>query len=150
MNRPGNELTPRSWTNFKVLHRDNSNLTPEGVFSGALGQVDLFEYAALLARLLEPHPFVELVLSADWAPKFGFELARDALPIEDLRRRVSGSTFEGSIDDVLYWLWRYPEVVRYFSTYRETSSPIGLHRTIGTMVLSLAACASSTVRRWLG
>lgn len=105
-----------------VLHRGNSYLTPGGVVSSAPGQIELFEYAGLLAQLLEPHPLVELVLSTDWVPKFGFEIARDALPIEDLRRRVSGSTFNGSIDDALYWLGmsRGRQVLQYVSRHRLT------------------------------
>ncbi|QNT63320.1 hydrolase, partial [Ralstonia solanacearum] len=62
-----------------VLHRGNSYLTPEGIVSSAPGRIELFEYAAILDRLLEPYPLVEVVLSTDWAPKFGFEFARDAL-----------------------------------------------------------------------
>lgn len=106
-----------------VLHRGNSYLTPEGVVSGAPGQIELFEYADLLAQLLEPHPLVELVLSTDWVPKFGFELARDALPIEGLRHRVSASTFDGGIDDVLYWLEmpRGRQVLQYVSRHRLTN-----------------------------
>lgn len=106
-----------------VLHRGNSYLTPEGIVSSAPGRIELFEYAGVLAELLEPHPRVELVLSTDWAPKFGFELAREALPLENLRSRVSGSTFDGSIDDVMHWLEmsRGRQVLQYVSRHGLTN-----------------------------
>ncbi|AMP38847.1 HAD domain-containing protein [Ralstonia solanacearum] len=87
-----------------VLHRGNSYLTPEGIVSSAPGRIELFEYAGILAQLLEPYPLVEVILSTDWVPKLGFEQARDALPIEHLRHRVCGSTFDSNADDVPNWL----------------------------------------------
>ncbi len=103
-----------------VLHRGNSYLTPEGIVSSAPGRIELFEYAAILDGLLEPYPLVEVVLSTDWAPKFGFEFARNALPIEHLRNRVLGSTFDGSVEEVPYWLEvpRGRQILQYVSRHR--------------------------------
>jgi len=87
-----------------VLHRGNTYRTPAGIVSSAPGRIELFEYAEILAHLLDPYPRVELVLSTDWVLVLGFEQARDALPVEPLRNRVSGSTFDGNFDDAQYWL----------------------------------------------
>ncbi|WP_316852024.1 HAD domain-containing protein [Ralstonia thomasii] len=106
-----------------VLHRGNSYLTPDGIVSSAPGRIQLFEYAAVLVELLEPYPLVELVLSTDWVAKLGFGLARDALPIEGLRNRVCGSTFDSSVDDAWQWLEipRGRQVLQYVARYGLTS-----------------------------
>jgi len=106
-----------------VLHRGDSYRTPAGIVSSAPGQIELFEYAEILAQLLDPYPCVELVLSTDWALVLGFEQARDALPIEPLRNRVSDSTFDVNSDDARYWLAiaRGRQVLQYVARHGLTN-----------------------------
>ncbi|ALL68551.1 hypothetical protein K788_00002125 [Paraburkholderia caribensis MBA4] len=63
--------------NDGVLHRGDSFINEQGVVSSAPGEIELFEFAALLADLLEPLSHVQIVLSTDWVLRFGFEEARD-------------------------------------------------------------------------
>jgi hypothetical protein len=86
-----------------VLHRSDSYVTPHGVVSSAPGTIELFEFAPTLVELLEPYPKIEIVLSTDWSLRFGFEYARDSIPIESLRKRVTGATYEVDLDDSTLW-----------------------------------------------
>lgn len=87
-----------------VLHRGNSYLTETGIASSAPGDIELFEFAPLLAEMLQPLKHVEIVLSTDWVPRFGFERARDALPVPLLRGRVTCATYDPALDDTHAWL----------------------------------------------
>ncbi|MGF6781183.1 HAD domain-containing protein [Paraburkholderia sp. GAS334] len=86
-----------------VLHRGDTYVTPNGVVSSAPGIIELFEFASVLLEMLAPYPKIELVLSTDWCFKFGFARARDALPLDGLRMRVTGATYEPECEDVAAW-----------------------------------------------
>jgi len=85
-----------------VLHHEDICLnTKRGLYFGSNAQTHgarydhthrLFEHALLLAKLLEPHPNVQIVLSTSWVRWRGYEHARDRLPAE-LARRCVGATF---------------------------------------------------------
>jgi hypothetical protein len=79
-----------------VLHRGGSYVTPAGPVSTAPGRIQLFEYAEVLEQLLQPYPELRVVLSTDWVVTFSFEAALAALPLESLRDRVIGATFDPS------------------------------------------------------
>lgn len=89
-----------------VLHRSGSYVTPHGVVSSAPGTIELFEFATTLLELLEPYPKIEIVLSTDWTLRFGFEYARNSVPIESLRKRVTAATYEANLEDAALWLTR--------------------------------------------
>jgi hypothetical protein len=91
-----------------VLHRCDAYVTPGGIV-GAPG-VELFEYAATLEQLLQPFD-IEIVLSTDWTTVVGYEHARDALPSQWLRERVTGATQLG--DRSIRELARGVQVQRY-------------------------------------
>jgi hypothetical protein len=61
-----------------------------------------------LLELLAPYPKIELVLSTDWCFKFGFVRARGALPLDGLRMRVAGATYDPEIENADVW----PAVLR--------------------------------------
>jgi hypothetical protein len=86
-----------------VLHRGDTYITPDGVVSSAPGTIELFEFAPVLLELLEPYPKIEIVLSTDWCFRFGFERARDSLPLEGLRQRATGATYEAELEDSALW-----------------------------------------------
>ena len=98
-----------------VLHRGDSYVTPHGVVSSAPGTIQLFEFAPALLELLEPCPQIEIVLSTDWCLRFGFEHARDSIPLEGLRQRVTGATYEAELEDSALWLTRQRgvQILRY-------------------------------------
>ncbi|UXY16641.1 HAD domain-containing protein [Chitiniphilus purpureus] len=87
----------------QVLHGTDVVLTSHGPAATQSG-VALFEHAEMLDQLLRPYPAVEIVLSTSWVPHLGFEAAVRALPVEALRRRVTGSTFEPQLDDARAFL----------------------------------------------
>lgn len=98
-----------------VLHRADSYMTRHGVASSAPGRIELFEYAHVLDKLLAPYPTVEVVLSSDWAYKFGVDYVRDRLPCESLRDRVTQATYQGCDFDERLWpmLKRGAQVLDY-------------------------------------
>ncbi|MBB5417065.1 HAD domain-containing protein [Paraburkholderia atlantica] len=98
-----------------VLHRGDAYVTPDGVVSSAPGTIELFEFAPVLLELLEPYPHIEICLSTDWCFRFGFERARDALPLAGLRQRVTGATYEAEFVDAALWptLQRGAQILRY-------------------------------------
>lgn len=106
-----------------VLHRGNSYITERGIVSSAPGEIELFEFAPLLAALLEPYCHVQIVLSTDWVMRFGFTQARDALPTPSLRQRVGSATYDPVLDDPKEWtaLTRGAQILRYVKTTRATS-----------------------------
>ena len=63
----------------------------------------LFEFAGELELLLTPYPAIQIVLSTSWVEVFGFEVARDSLPMASLRARVMDATFNPDRD--LYHVW---------------------------------------------
>ncbi|MFZ2327391.1 MAG: HAD domain-containing protein [Rhodoferax sp.] len=81
-----------------VLHHEDICLnTKRGLYFGSNAQTHgarhdhthrLFEHALLLAKLLEPHPNVQIVLSTSWVRWRGYEHVRDRLPAELARRCV--------------------------------------------------------------
>ncbi|AIP49936.1 HAD domain-containing protein [Burkholderia pseudomallei] len=86
-----------------VLHRGATYVTPRGVVSSAPSTIELFEFAPTLLELLGPYPQIEIVLSTDWCLRFGFEHARDSIPLEGLRQRVTGATYEAKLEDSALW-----------------------------------------------
>jgi hypothetical protein len=99
-----------------VLHRCDSYVTPSGIV-GAPGAV-LFEYAELLASLLQPFA-TEIVISSDWVSVVGFKAARDALPSAWLRERVVGtSQFRDCDVNAFRKLPRGVQVQRYVKAHR--------------------------------
>lgn len=100
------------------LHADDVYLV-DGVPVMRRAGCQIFEYANLLAELLEPFPQVEIVLSTSWVAKLSFVRARLYLPAA-LRQRVVGSTYEfrsnnGDRFDLAEWLQlsRFDQVMRY-------------------------------------
>lgn len=73
----------------------------------------LFEYAGVLAKLLEPYPEVRIVLSTPWSRIHGFEQAKAFLPV-GLRSRVVGTTHE-FCGDFVEWsgLTGFDQIMRY-------------------------------------
>ncbi|WP_316150580.1 HAD domain-containing protein [Cupriavidus sp. BIC8F] len=73
----------------------------------------LFEYAELLARLLEPYPELRIVLTTSWARVYGLEGAQAFLPAA-LQNRVVGTTYEFA-GDMADWaeLSEFDKVMRY-------------------------------------
>lgn len=83
-----------------VVHASEVYLSREsGIQLHAEGRA-LFEWAPILDELLTPYPGVSIVLTTSWVPEFGFEFARDLLPI-GLRRRVIGATY--TVDNLRYF-----------------------------------------------
>ncbi|RDK09145.1 HAD domain-containing protein [Cupriavidus lacunae] len=101
------------------LHRSDAYVVGEDVVASEPGVV-LFEYAGILEQLLEPYPDVKIVLSTDWIQVFGFERARDALPIAALRERVIGATYPDDDTNALQFstLTRGEQVLRYVAKHR--------------------------------
>lgn len=73
----------------------------------------LFEYAGVLATLLEPYPEVRIVLSTPWSRIHGLEQATAFLPA-GLRSRVIGTTHE-FCGDFVEWagLTEFDQIMRY-------------------------------------
>lgn len=84
-------LTPTLFVDFDgTLHRGSGLMDADGGLSLDTG-IPLFEFAPLLASLLEPYPRVEIVLTSSWMYKLSLEQMVSYLP-EPLARRVVGST----------------------------------------------------------
>lgn len=104
------------------LHRCDAYVAGQEVIASVPG-IELFEYATVLERLLEPYPDVRIVLSSDWVEVVGFERARDALPRASLRERVIGATRVegGSGGRPFSNLTRGEQILRYVAMYGPTS-----------------------------
>lgn len=86
-----NNLTPTLFVDFDgTLHRGSGLLDAAGGLSLDAGNPP-FEFAPLLAGMLEPYPLVEIVLTSLWMYKLSLEQMVSYLP-EQLARRVVGST----------------------------------------------------------
>ena len=98
-----------------VLHRGNSYVVGDRIVSSAPGSIALFEYAVVLERVLRPYPQAEIVLSSDWAYRFGVDYTREMLPSQSLRERVTGATYQGCLFDERFWpmLSRGQQVLDY-------------------------------------
>lgn len=81
-----------------VLHHHNVLWHPErGPYDGPPG-FQLFEHVALLERLLDPYPDVQVVLSTAWVRRYGVYATAKRLP-PTLRSRVIGATFHSKMDE---------------------------------------------------
>ncbi|WP_322024357.1 HAD domain-containing protein [Burkholderia sp. BCC1977] len=98
-----------------VLHRGSSYVAGRRIVSSAPGRIELFEYLPVLDGLLNPYPNVALVLSSDWAYRFGVEYTCSQLPSSSLRERVIGATYQGCEFDEQLWpmLSRGAQVLDY-------------------------------------
>jgi hypothetical protein len=98
-----------------VLHRGGAYRTKKGIISSDPSRVHLFEFAELLAEILDPYPDVEIVLSTTWVKALGFTRARDALPMKALRDKVVGATYHSQFYDAYLWhdFSRGAQVLRY-------------------------------------
>lgn len=75
-----------------VLHSSEVFLSRHlGIHMRAPGRA-LFEWAPILAELMEPYPDVSIVLSTSWVGEWGEEFARGVLP-PALQHRVIGATY---------------------------------------------------------
>ncbi|WP_432258039.1 HAD domain-containing protein [Cupriavidus sp. TMH.W2] len=101
------------------LTRCDCYVVGEGAVASEPG-VELFEYAGILEQLLEPYPDVRIVISSDWVLTFGFERARDALPLASLRDRVIGATYPDDDKNALQFsaLTRGEQVLQYVTRHR--------------------------------
>ncbi|MGS1073541.1 HAD domain-containing protein [Burkholderia glumae] len=86
-----------------VLHRGNSYVAGSRIVSSASEHIELFEYIQILVDLLSPYPELPIVLSSDWAYRFGVDRARSQLPSASLRARVIGATYQGCEFDEQFW-----------------------------------------------
>jgi hypothetical protein len=83
--------TPTLFVDYDgTLHRGRGLLDKHGEVSLDSGQ-PLFEYAPLLASMLEPYPGVQLVLTTSWLNELPLEQVISYLPV-GLARRVVGTT----------------------------------------------------------
>ncbi|MCL4667858.1 HAD domain-containing protein [Burkholderia pseudomallei] len=98
-----------------VLHRGNSYVLGGRIVSSAPGDIQLFEYLPVLDDLLGPYPAVEVVLSSDWAYRFGVDVTLEILPSESLRARITDATYRGCEFDERFWpiLSRGEQVLDY-------------------------------------
>ncbi|WP_410959037.1 HAD domain-containing protein, partial [Salmonella sp. 5800] len=76
-----------------VMHRGNSYVAGRCIVSSAPGRIELFEYLPVLDDLLGLYPSVRIVLSSDWAYRFGVGYTCAQLPSSSLRARVVGATY---------------------------------------------------------
>lgn len=102
-----------------VLHRGNSYVAGHCIVSSAPGHIELFEYTPVLDEVLGPYPSVKIVLSSDWAYRFGLDYTRSQLPSSSLRERVIGATYVGCEFDERFWpiLSRGAQVLDYVRRY---------------------------------
>lgn len=85
------EPTPTLFVDFDgTLHRGRGLLDVNGSISLDTGNAP-FEFAPLLASLVEPYPRVEIVLTSSWLYKLPLETVVSYLP-KQLAMRVVGST----------------------------------------------------------
>ncbi|RQS61258.1 hypothetical protein DID96_33425 [Burkholderia sp. Bp8963] len=98
-----------------VLHRGNSYVAGRCIVSSAPGRIELFEYLPVLDDALSPYPDVSVVLSSDWAFRFGVDYTCSQLPSPSLRARVIGATYQGCEFDEQLWpmLSRGAQVLDY-------------------------------------
>ncbi|AVR12678.1 hypothetical protein A8H33_03975 [Burkholderia vietnamiensis] len=98
-----------------VLHRGNSYVAGRRIISSAPGRIELFEFVPTLDGALNSHPDVSVVLSSDWAYRFGLDYTRSQLPSASLRARVIGATYQGCEFDEQLWpmLSRGAQVLDY-------------------------------------
>jgi len=119
----------RPWTSTRcvvfvdydgVLHRGDAYRTRSGIVSSDPDNIRLFEFADILNGLLAPYPGVELVLSTSWVKVVGFNRARNALPVAELRERVRGATYHTRFDDAYRWngIARGAQILRYVERHR--------------------------------
>ncbi|WP_459190556.1 HAD domain-containing protein [Ralstonia pseudosolanacearum] len=119
----------RPWTSTRavlfldfdgVLHRGDAYRTRAGIVSSDPSRIQLFEFADVLKELLRPYPHVELVLSTSWVKVLGYNRARGALPVAELRRRTAGATYHTHFDDAYRWngIPRGEQILRYVGRHR--------------------------------
>ncbi|MDO3622830.1 HAD domain-containing protein [Ralstonia pseudosolanacearum] len=103
-----------------VLHRGDAFRTRQGIVSSDPKRIKLFEFADVLNELLAPYPHVELVLATSWVKVLGFNEARDAMPLAELRKRVRGATYHSRFDDAHLWngVPRGQQILRYVARHR--------------------------------
>jgi hypothetical protein len=81
-----------------VLHHENVLWHPRQGPHLQMGPAyHLFGRASLLAHLLTPYPYVQIVLSTAWVLWCGCETVARRLP-EELRERVVGATYHASMN----------------------------------------------------
>lgn len=126
---PPPSRVPRPWTSSRcvvfldydgVLHRGDAYRTRNGIISSNPGSIELFEYADVLNALLAPYPNIEIVLATSWVRVLGYNRARDALPVVELRQRVCGATYHSRFDDAYRWngIARGAQILRYVERHR--------------------------------
>ncbi|MFC0695593.1 HAD domain-containing protein [Paraburkholderia humisilvae] len=98
-----------------VLHRGNSYVAGKRIVSGAPSSIKLFEYLPVLDELLSSYPDIDVVLSSDWAYRFGVEPTLAMLPDSLLRKRATAATYQGCEFDEFLWpmLSRGAQVLDY-------------------------------------
>lgn len=103
-----------------VLHRGNSYVAGRRIVSSAPGRIELFEYVQILVDLLSPYPELPIVLSSDWAYRFGVDYTRSQVPSASLRARIIGATYQGCEFDEMLWpmLSRGEQVLDYVRRQR--------------------------------
>ncbi|WP_250481722.1 HAD domain-containing protein [Caballeronia sp. NCTM5] len=103
-----------------VVHRGEAYRTRRGIVSSDPSRIKLFEYADVLAEMLAPYEAVEIVLSTTWVKVLGFNRARAALPLEELRDKVAGATYHTHFHDAQRWydIPRGQQVLRYVRNHR--------------------------------
>ena len=104
-----------------VLHPDEVYLLRgKGVVLQCDGR-SLFEWAELLADILEPHQDVRIVLSTSWCHALSFKEAKERLP-ERLQARVKGSTWH-SHRNKYEWntLTRFQQIIGYVNRHNVQS-----------------------------
>ncbi|NKJ47628.1 hypothetical protein CIC12_12920 [Burkholderia sp. SG-MS1] len=104
-----------------VLHRLSAIRTRRGITANS-PSIQLFEFAPILADVLDPYGNVQIVLSTSWVPILGYQRARDALPT-GLRARVVGATYHSQYADAGTWALRPrgEQILRYVWTNRLTN-----------------------------
>ena len=112
-----------------VLHADCAYRTKHGILLKGPGT--LFQYAAGLAAVLEPHPEIQIVLSTSWVRELGFDKAKSHLPVP-LQDRVIGATYHSAfesrnspwfeVDAGTAWLslTRYQQIARHVARHNIT------------------------------
>lgn len=91
------------YTDFdNTLHAAHAYMTTSGIVAGS-PSVTLFEFAPILEDLLAPYGQVRIVLSTSWVEVLGYEEARSRLPLESLRNRVVGATYDPQSSQASVW-----------------------------------------------
>lgn len=104
-----------------VLHPNEAYMTKQGVVLRCDGY-NLFEYAEVLANLLEPYPHVKIVLSTSWVWALSFAEAKKRLPAR-LQERIIGATWHSRMDERHVWTeyTRYEQINTYISRHQITN-----------------------------